>query len=696
MSHPRSFRADIQGLRAIAVLLVVVFHVFPSVMSGGYVGVDVFFVISGFLICGLILKDAEKNGRFNVLSFYDRRIRRLLPAASVVLIVTAVLAYFILPQTRWVDTGREIIASTLYVENLYLHFQSIDYLTADKPPSPLQHFWSLSVEEQFYLLWPLIMLITVFVSSKIKLNLRKTVTVLLILIFIGSLTASIIKTANNPAGAYFVTYTRMWELAIGGLLACTLPFIRLPKYGQIVLSIAGLAMIMSSALLYTKLTPFPGYTALLPTVGVTFLLLAGARSATDEYGFIQKLLSLKPFTFIGDISYSLYLWHWPIVIFAGIVFGTNLSLSVGLGVIALSVVLSTVSKIWIEDPIRKTKSIKTKFESYLLGFGMMASTIIAGLLLILAASQSAPAPKIDEATFASDYPGALAINKTVQSPADGNPPFVPSLEKVRGDIATVYAHGCHTARPDITPTPCYYEPMKLSDGSTIMGRVDAFTDPKRKIVAMAGDSHTAHWLPTVKEIAIQNDLAIVSYTKSSCAYIGADLYVASTEYTQCGDWTNEVTQQLLTLEPSLLLTGMISNHRVVGAASNEDNQIRLSEGLASLWGELNDAGIRVAAIRETPRFEALVPDCVAIEMSNPNACSLPRSEAMRFAGAIEGAARLAKDTTFVDMTDYLCTAERCEVVVGNVLVYRDQHHITATYARSMADELGKIILPLIK
>ena len=617
-----SFRTDIQGMRAIAVALVVTFHVFPAAMPGGYIGVDVFFVISGFLICGLILKDAERNGRFNVLSFYDRRIRRLLPAASAVLVVTAFCSYLMVPETRWIDTGREIIASTLYVENLHLHYQSIDYLTADKLPSPVQHFWSLSVEEQFYLLWPVIMLVTIFLSKRLKSNLRLNCAALLLAFFLLSLSYSVILT-ENAAEAYFLTSTRIWELAVGGLLTCLMPFIRLPYNLRLVFSIAGIIMIFGSGLLYSEQTDFPGYAALLPTLGISLLLIAGAQSANEGHGIVQKVLSLKPCTFVGDISYSLYLWHWPIVVFAAIMFGETLSLTAGVGVVGLSVLFATLSKVWIEDPIRKSCLIKTKLESYLLGFGLMTGTLIAGLLLILAGNRHSSFPEIDNATFATFYPGALAIDNTVSAPPDGRPTFVPTLDKARGDIATVYAHGCHTARSDVTPSPCFYEPRISEEGTTVIERLDGLSDQDRITIVIAGDSHTAHWLPALKEIAIKHGLAIVTYTKSSCAFIDALLYVGGAEYTECAEWRDLVTKQIEALKPALLVTSAISNHHVVGSGSPADNRKRLSEGFASLWERLGNQGIAVAAIRETPRFQSLVPDCVASNLSDPNFLQSP-------------------------------------------------------------------------
>jgi peptidoglycan/LPS O-acetylase OafA/YrhL len=693
----QKFRTDIQGMRAVAVLLVLLFHVFPGAMPGGYIGVDIFFVISGFLICGIILKNTERDGKFDALKFYAKRIRRLLPAATLVLILTAVAAYFILPQTRWVDTGREIIASTLYFENLYLHFQSIDYLTADKPPSPLQHFWSLSVEEQFYIFWPLIMLLMVFVARSLRMTLRVSIITLLVIIFAISLASSIYVTATNPAAAYFVTYTRVWELALGGALACAAPFIRLPEKLRTPVAALGLLMVLGSGILFTENTPFPGSMALIPTVGVGFLLWAGILYESDKNGAVQKALSFRPLTYIGDISYSLYLWHWPVVIFAIALFGPEISISAGLAVIILSVLGAALSTHFLENPIRHTDKLKSKLELYLLGAFSMAIAVIAGLLLMLAAPKEEVFTAGGEETeqFQSDYPGAAAIGTDASDLPVVTPAFIPSLANARKDVATVYADQCHTAQPDTAPLACIYNPVKGEDGRPVMEKQDELSEASDKTVVLVGDSHAAQWLPALKKIAAKRNWTIVTYTKSSCAFNKAMLMWSQKPYEECQAWGQLVVEEIKTLKPDLVITGQYPKY-AEGAETWEDNVEKVAAGAASYWNAFGEEGIRVAALNESPRFETHIPDCIAENLPDWSACNITREAAFSRGGTMLRASELSPNTSFIDMTDSICGEEICSVIIGNVLVYRDQHHLTATYVRTLAPELEKALLSAIE
>lgn len=693
MTTIHKFRTDIQGMRAVAVLLVLLFHVFPGLMPGGYIGVDIFFVISGFLICGLILKNTERDGKFDAVKFYAKRIRRLLPAATLVLILTAIAAYFILPQTRWADTGREIIASTLYFENLYLHFQSINYLTADKPPSPLQHFWSLSVEEQFYIFWPLIMLLMIVISRGLKKTLWASVIALLILIFIASLAASIYVTATNPPAAYFVTYTRVWELALGGALACAAPFIRLPEKVRTPIAALGLVMVLASGALFTETTPFPGSMALIPTVGVALLLWAGILYENDHEGVVQKALSFKPLTYIGDISYSLYLWHWPVVIFAIALFGSKISLFMGLAVILLSFLGAALSTHFLENPIRHTNKIKSKLELYLLGAFSMALAVIAGLMLMLASPKEEKfvAGGDDIEQFQSNYPGAAAIGLDPLDLPVVDPAFIPSLANVRSDVATVYADKCHTAQPDTEPLSCIYNPVRGEDGHILMKKQDMTSGSADKTVVLVGDSHAAQWLPALKKIAAKRNWTIVTFTKSSCALNKAMLTWSQKPYEQCQTWGELVVEDIKALRPDLVINGQYTKY-AEGAETWEDNVEKVAAGAAAYLKDFEKYGMRVAILNESPRFEVHVPDCVAENLPGWSACNTIREAAFSRGGAMLRASELSPNTAFIDMTDSICGEEICSVIVGNVLVYRDPHHLTATYVRSLAPELEDALM----
>ena len=307
-------RPEIQALRALAVVLVVIYHVDQRWLPGGYIGVDVFFVISGFLITAHIAKGLEGPNGFRLSGFYLRRVRRLLPAALMVLAVVGVVTLVRLPATTWNETGPPIIASVFYVQNWYLAAHSSDYLAAEMY-SPVEHFWSLSVEEQFYLFWP------VFLMFAAWIGLRLGRTHLALVFGIATITAasfasSVWETYTDPSVAYFATQTRVWELGAGGLLALTVPQLSIGRRYRIALSWAGLLIIAACAMTFNANTAFPGYIAAIPVIATAVVISAGDVPGRMSTSWLANRRTTQ---FLGDISYSIYLWHWPLIVLAPMV-----------------------------------------------------------------------------------------------------------------------------------------------------------------------------------------------------------------------------------------------------------------------------------------------------------------------------------------------------------------------------------------
>ncbi|TDD98819.1 acyltransferase family protein, partial [Jiangella asiatica] len=352
------FRADIEGLRAVAVGLVLAYHAGLPWVPGGFVGVDVFFVISGFLITGLIVREVETTGRLRLARFYARRIRRLLPATAVVLAATAALTVAVLPPVRWAQTAGDIAAAAGYVVNWRLAGDAVDYLSADAPPSPVQHFWSLAVEEQFYLAWPLLIIAVVWAHRRFgrRSSPRRALVAGLAVIAVPSLAWSVHLTATSPGQAYFVSTTRAWELAIGAALALAATRLaRLPHRSATVAAWAGLGAIAVAALTYDATTAFPGHTALLPTLGAAAVIAAGTTTHRTSPG---ALLGTAPMRFIGGLSYSLYLWHWPLLMAATAGWG-GLSTAQGLLVVTASIVPAWLTHRLVEAPIHHARALAT-------------------------------------------------------------------------------------------------------------------------------------------------------------------------------------------------------------------------------------------------------------------------------------------------------------------------------------------------
>ena len=379
----RGLRTDIQGLRALAVTIVVVYHLFPSSLPGGYVGVDVFFVISGFLITSHLIARVPRSPA-DFLGFWGRRIRRLLPASLSVIALTLVAVHAIVPSTEWDANAHDARAAALYFVNWELAGRAVSYLTADQNPSAFQHFWSLSVEEQFYLVWPLAIAALALLAALTRIPRRVAWAVGLSVVVGASFVYSVVHTAGDPTSSYFISTTRVWELGVGGLLAVAvsgLPRQRPPltSAARAVFAWTGLAMIAASTVLYSDQTAFPGSAAALPVVGAAVVIFAGAQ--VGDGGSPGPLLARRPVQWLGDISYSVYLWHWPLRVLVPFVLGSRLpgmtlTLAQGAVVLATTLVLATLTERCIERPFR-SPALASRIRGTLVVAGTAMAVVVA-------------------------------------------------------------------------------------------------------------------------------------------------------------------------------------------------------------------------------------------------------------------------------------------------------------------------------
>ena len=308
----RRFRPDVEGLRAVAIVLVVLYHGGLKVLSGGYVGVDVFFVISGFVITGLLLRERSASATTSFLNFYGRRSRRIIPAATVVIVATVVATYWVLGAVYGNPTADDGRWTAVFLANFHFASVGTNYLDQTQPPSPLLNFWSLAVEEQFYLVYPALFVAIAALGAKATFRTRLVIG--LVLIIVASFTLSVLQTSSDPTVAYFSPFTRAWELALGALVAAATPWLlRIPKVIGGVLTWLGLGAIAFSAVAFGATTAYPGSLAAIPVLGAG-LVIAGGMAAPKWAA--ESVLGLQPFRWVGRISYSLYLWHWPILIIA--------------------------------------------------------------------------------------------------------------------------------------------------------------------------------------------------------------------------------------------------------------------------------------------------------------------------------------------------------------------------------------------
>ena len=502
----RPFRPDVEGLRAVAVLLVVLFHSQVSAVSGGYVGVDVFFVISGFVITGVLLRERASTGRTSILSFYGRRCRRIIPAATLVIIATVGLAYWFLGVAGGIPTATDGRWAALFLANFHFISTGTNYLASQAPPSPLQNFWSLAVEEQFYVIYPTLFLLVA--GARVR-TLRARLAMGLIAVIIGSFVYSIVDTHGNPVDAFFSPFTRAWELALGALVAvCTPWLLKVPARAAALATWVGLGAILVAATAFSSQTAYPGYLAAIPVLGAG-LIIAGGMGVHS--GGAESLLRLAPFRWLGRLSYSLYLWHWPILITAAEYAGkTSLSVKDNLGWDLVALVASMLTYVVVENPVRHALSLRRNRRASIgIGIGLIAVTLGAISLL----SSIAPGTGIQQG----------ASKSSITLPAEN--PYVSLREVLRVVAASDRIHRLPSnLSPGVTdvlmhpggnigfpPAECKARSSRSSLPSCVFG------DPRaRRTIVLYGDSHAGMWFRAMDGIAHRSGWRLVVLFKPGC------------------------------------------------------------------------------------------------------------------------------------------------------------------------------------
>lgn len=659
---------EIDGLRGVAIALVIVYHLWFRRVSGG---VDVFLFLSGFLITGSLLRAVEQHGRIRFASFYARIVRRIFPPALTVLLGVAVATLVWLPQTRWRDTLADITASALYVVNWHLAGNSVDYLATRDSASPVQHYWSLAIQGQFYLIWPLLMTAAALLATRLAARPRAAIAVLVGAVFVLSLGYSVYRTPLLQAFTYFDTFARLWEFALGGLLLLTLPYLRLPRAAAAALGWSGLAALVICGAVFSGGDEFPGWAALWPTLAAALIIAAAAgtdgAAASGAGGVpgISRLLRSWPLARLGNLSYALYLWHWPVLIcYLSVTDRIAASLRGGLLVVAISVALAVVTRWLVELRLPRT-GLGQRSNSG--GFALAAAGVAAVLVTTgawhgyLSARQPPPHDP-------RSYPGAAHLAEPRDLP---DVPYLPESWNAKQDRAVIYDadhEGCHQDMRGSKVLWCAF------------GRADA-----DRTIALVGGSHSAHWLPALLELTEPYRWRIVSITKASCRFQPLSHRDRDNRIGQsCAEWNEGVIAELERLRPDAVMTT---------STTGQGGRDYTPEGYITQWRRLDGLGITVLAVRDTPWHTSGVPDCVERRGPAAPGCVLDRREhGLVGPAVVERRTDVPGNVRFLDMTDYVCAPERCAPVVGNILVYSDAHHLTATYARTMAPYLADEIV----
>ena len=673
------YRLDLDGLRGLAIALVVAFHVWYGKVSGG---VDIFLVLSGFFFTGMLMRQAERSGRVSLRQNAVRTARRLLPALVLVLAAAGSVIALTKPYSTWDDMSGQTMASVLYYQNWYLAQAAESYLAADPSVSPLQHLWSMAVQGQFYVAITVLLALVAWGCRKFGRTgaVRPTVAILSLVLGSASFVYATIWMTKSQEWTYYDSAARAWELLVGALLAAVLPWLRYPvgRAARLVLSllaIAGLEAVLVCGLLFDGARQFPGPAALFPVGAAIALIVAGVRGTGNWRPLVSRLLASRPMVELGSISYALYLWHWPLLIYYLVETGKpHAGLDGGLLVIGVSLILAVLTNKLIEEPLRLRSGRTVETPVWRRRVPGVAVSLVGVMVLgacvswqvVVARTPTEPV----EALPVNEYPGAEALFAGVEVP---EAKLRPSILEASNDLPAPTRDGC------------------IADWFTQDVVTCTYGDPNgSRTLAMVGNSHSEHWMPAMDALAKVHDIKIVVYLKMGCALnIRDDAQYRGLNIPDCRDWSRTVVDILTADPPDWVFTTATAPIWPIGG------DVVPAEYL-DVWAALAQRGLNVLAIRDTPwlrsdtgaRYSAV--DCLAAG-GNGATCGMPRSTALAPVNPAIAHAAAFPNMQLLDLTDAICGPQTCRVVEGNVLVYHDEHHLSASYARTLAPELERQI-----
>ena len=670
----RRFRPDIQGLRAIAVLLVVFYHAGLGALSGGYVGVDVFFVISGFVITGVLLRERESSDTTSLLSFYGRRSRRIIPAATIVVAVTVVATYVVLGVFNGNETAIDARWTAIFLANFHFASEGTNYLSAQQPPSALLNFWSLAVEEQFYLVYPTVFLLILAIRTRMSPYVRLIIG--LVAIIVASFALSVLQTSSDPTVAYFSPFTRAWELALGALIAVSTKWLlHVPKVVGAAMTWVGLAAIGFAALDFNGHTSYPGSVAAVPVVGAGLLIAGGVST---PHWAAESILKRAPLQWFGKLSYSIYLWHWPILILAAYAAGKT-SLPFGQNAFWLVVALaaSVVTFHLVENPIRHATFPKFgRWAPIGLGVLLIVGTLgLATIELNAHGGQSAPksgkAPpvKFTVAKSEAEVVGLVRNAPKIQSlPSD----LTPSLPDVFIDWGGPES-SCFPTSGQASIPACVFGDLKAS-----------------RTMVLYGDSHAGMWFQAMEIMGIVTHWKVVYLGKGYCPanmlpyQDPPDFGPTYGEYSVCDRWHQFAINRINQINPQLVVITQEVRGKPDGAAYSAT---QWQQGLESTFKDLHVPSNRIVVVGNIPSLPQSGPQCLARHRTDVQACSAPVSASWRQYANAEEAAATSVGASYINLLPWFCSTT-CTAVIGKYEVYWDDHHITGAYSIFLAGVLS--------
>lgn len=654
--HPAlKLRLDLQGLRAIAVSVVVFAHAGMAGFSGGYVGVDIFFILSGFLITGALYKEFKANGKLNIVGFYSRRLKRLLPAMVFVIAVTLVAGFILLPDFQVKAQIGSAPFASLWLSNFYFTFAELNYFNELGQNDLFLHTWSLGVEEQFYLVWPLLFLFLVRFEQR-RLSERYDVSQRLFaglcLVFVLSLALSLYWTEKSPILAFYQMPSRAWQFALGALLffiASQTEFRVTRRSGVaagLLLLIAGVVAISLCVYLYNDRMPYPGWAALAPSLGAAFVILAGSLVPEKS-----NPLSLKPMVWLGNRSYSLYLWHWPVLLLVEAVYG-NVTGELVVAVIAISLLLTEVTYRLVELPFWKG-SISHYKPKTIVQFGTLVM-----LLALLGSFHAARQPLVD-GVDRSKY----------------------ASQESRYDVPIIYRLPCDAWYEHDKVEPCVFGPK----------------DPQKTVVLL-GDSIGAQWFSLVAFAYLEQDWRMIVLTKSACPMVDHSYFYDRIKqvFSVCDSWRDIVLARIPQWNPEVVVVGSASSY----GFSDEE----WISGSQRVWEKLQGSGAQIVVLPGTPTLAMNAPACISREIQKETAdlaevCSSDQSGDVAYGVSelLKTAAADMEGVEVLDLNSWVCPSRTCSAITEDgVVVYRDNKHLTNSFVSTIAPEVAPHLINALK
>lgn len=631
------FRSDIEGLRGIAVLLIAAFHAGVPGFGGGFTGVDVFFVLSGYLITRVLVDEIVTSARIDLARFYARRARRLLPALAVMMAVVTAAALVLLPPLEQKSLSETALATAAYCSNFLFMRQGADYFAPEARANPLLHTWSLGVEEQFYLIWPLLTLLGC-TGRRPRRNLVTLLTGGVVLSF----AAWVWLTYRNPPWGFYGSPARAWEFGVGGV-ASLIPGKWLVARGGLIrlLGWLGLAALAGACAGFSS--AFPRAALLVSVLGTAAILSAGAARAVGSGGGVAKVLNVPALRSLGKYSYSWYLWHWPLLTLAEARLG-SLPLSGRVLCVTAALGLAVPAQRWIENPIRFHPRLVARTA---LSLGLAALLTLGGIGISAVWS--------------------LAVKRTQQYKVFAQP---------LRDVPRFYELGCTAPFLDARLREC------------VFGDANSSTT-----VVLLGDSHAAQWFPALERIANQNGWRLVTMIKTACP--AASIRVFQTklgrEEQQCTLWRDAAIKRTLALDARAVIMASSTEYLRVSPEEWREGTRKMAETFSS-------SSVETIFMRDTPNAPFEVPRCLArAAWRGSGDCSLMRSQALEETvyGIEQEVARSLPQVWNVDLSDQICGPARCETVQSGKIIFRDRDHLTASYVESLAPALAARIVPLV-